>query len=179
MDNTKPMKNTKTYAIIITALFAALTAAFSQIFIPIGPVPINLALLAVFTAAGLLSPGRAVLSQVIFLLLGAAGVPVFSGFHGGFASIVGPTGGYLVGYVVAALTISLMLKWLGKKVYTVVPSIIVGLALCYAFGTAWFVISTGTGILDALMVCVVPFLIGDAIKTAVATLLILRLKNVV
>ena len=155
MDNTKPMKNTKTYAIIITALFAALTAAFSQIFIPIGPVPINLALLAVFTAAGLLSPGRAVLSQVIYLLLGAAGVPVFSGFHGGFASIIGPTGGYLVGYVVAAL------------------------ALCYAFGTAWFVISTGTGILDALMVCVVPFLIGDAVKTAVATLLILRLKNVV
>lgn len=74
MDNTKPMKSTKIYAIIITALFAALTAVFSQISIPIGPVPVNLALLAVFTAAGLLSPGRAVLSQVVYLLLGAVGV---------------------------------------------------------------------------------------------------------
>lgn len=105
MDNTKPMKSTKIYAIIITALFAALTAVFSQISIPIGPVPVNLALLAVFTAAGLLSPGRAVLSQVVYLLLGAVGVPVFSGFRGGFAVLAGPTGGYIVGYIVAALTI--------------------------------------------------------------------------
>lgn len=75
MDNTKPMKSTKIYAIIITALFAALTAVFSQISIPIGPVPVNLALLAVFTAAGLLSPGRAVLSQVVYLLLGRRGRP--------------------------------------------------------------------------------------------------------
>ncbi len=179
MDNTKPMKSTNIYAIIITALFAALTAVFSQISIPIGPVPVNLALLAVFTAAGLLSPGRAVLSQVVYLLLGAVGVPVFSGFRGGFAVLAGPTGGYIVGYIVAALTISLLLKRFGKKIHTVIPSIIAGLALCYTFGTAWFVISTGTGILEALMVCVVPFLIGDAAKIAAATLLIHRLKKVV
>ena len=179
MDNTKPMKNTKTYTIIITALFAALTAVFSQISIPIGPVPVNLALLAVFTAGGLLSPGRAVLCQVIYLLLGAVGVPVFSGFRGGFAVLAGPTGGYVIGYIAAALTISLLLKWLGKKIYTVIPSIIAGLALCYAFGTAWFVISTGTGFLEALMICVVPFLFGDAAKIAVAALLSLRLKKAV
>lgn len=179
MDHTKSIKQTKTYSMIITALFAALTAVFSQIAIPIGPVPVNLALLAVMTAGGLLGMGRAVMSQLIYLLVGAVGVPVFSGFRGGFAVLAGPTGGYIIGYIFAAFAIALLLKLFGKKIHTVVLSIIAGIVLCYAFGTAWFVISTGTGILEALMVCVVPFLIGDAAKTIVAAFLIVRLKKVV
>lgn len=179
MEHTKSVKSSRTYALVITALFAALTAAFSQISIPIGPVPVNLALLAVCTAGGLLPTGRAVMSQVIFLLVGGAGIPVFAGFRGGVSVLVGPTGGYIIGYIVAALVISLMLKKLGKKIYTVVPSIIIGILLCYAFGTAWYVVSTGTGIVDALLLCVVPFLIGDAAKTAAAAFLIMRLKKIV
>lgn len=179
MENTKSIKQTKTYSMIVIALFAALTAVFSQISIPIGPVPINLALFAVFTAGGLLGIGRAVMSQLIYLLVGMVGVPVFSGFRGGFAVLAGPTGGYIIGYIIAAFAIALMLKLLGKKIYTVVLSIIVGIALCYAFGTAWFVVSTGTGILEALMICVVPFLVGDAAKTLAATFLIMRLKKIV
>lgn len=191
MDNVQTKRNirgTKTYSLIITAFFAALTAVFSQISIPIGPVPINLALLAVFAAGGILGTKKAVVSQVVYVLLGAVGVPVFAGFKGGFQAIAGPTGGYIVGYIVAALVIGLTF-WAFDKKYTSgnaavkilisVVSMILGLAACYALGTVWFVISTGTNFAAALFTCVIPFLIGDALKIAVATLLTIRLKKFV
>lgn len=84
------------------AVFAALAAVFSQISIPIGPVPINLALLAVFAAGGMLSAAEAVFAVMLFLVLGAAGLPVFAGFNAGLGALFGPTGGYLIGYLPAA-----------------------------------------------------------------------------
>lgn len=175
----KNIKNTKTYSLVLVALFTALTAVFSQIFIPIGPVPINLALLAVFISGGLLGIARSTTSQLVFLLLGAVGVPVFAGFKGGFGSLIGPTGGYIIGYVLAVLAISLILSKTGKKIPFIVLSLVVGLIICYAFGTAWFVYSTNTAFIDALFLCVIPFLIGDAVKIALATFLIYRLKKFV
>ena len=87
---------------IYCALFAALTAVCSQLAIPIQPVPINLALLSVYIAGGLLGGGMGAASQAVFLLIGAVGVPVFAGFRGGVQALVGPTGGYLIGYAAAA-----------------------------------------------------------------------------
>ena len=81
---------------IYCALFAALTAVCSQLAIPIQPVPINLALLSVYIAGGLLGGGMGAASQAVFLLIGAVGVPVFAGFRGGVQALVGPTGGYLI-----------------------------------------------------------------------------------
>lgn len=191
MDNTKSTRNiraTKTYSIIITAFFAALTAVCSQIAIPIGPVPINLALFSVFTAAGLLGLAKGTISQVVYVLLGAVGVPVFAGFKGGIGALVGPTGGYIIGYIFAALVTSLIF-WLFRnkfssakvvvRVLISVLAMVAGLFICYAFGTAWFLISSGVPFAKAMMACVIPFLPGDAVKIAVATLLTIRLKKYV
>lgn len=178
-EQVKSIKQTKTYSMLLIALFAAITAVFSQISIPIGPVPINLALLAVFTAAGLLNVKQAVASQAIYILMGIIGVPVFAGFRGGFAVIFGPTGGYILGYIAAAFLISLLLKKIGKKPVFIALAIILGLILCYTLGTIWFVLSSGTGVVAALSACVFPFLPGDACKIAVATILSVKLKKIV
>ena len=171
------IKNTKTYSIVLIALFAALTAVFSQISFPIGPIPINLGLLAVFISSGLLTVGKSVLSQAVFLLIGAVGVPVFANFKGGLSALVGPTGGYLLGYIISAFAISLILAKFGKKIYQIAIALSVGLIICYAFGTLWYVVSTNTSFIDALFLCVTPFIIGDVIKIIVATTLICKLKK--
>ena len=104
----RDIKSSKTYSLVITALFTALTAVFAQISIPIGPVPINFAIFGVFLAGGILGLKRGVISQLIFVLIGAVGVPVFSNFGGGIGKLMGPTGGYIIGYIVAALIIGLV-----------------------------------------------------------------------
>lgn len=185
--NVHNLKENKTYGVILVALFAAIMVVCSQISVPIGPVPINLGLLGVFIAAGLLPPLKAVLSQVVFILLGLVGLPVFAGFKGGFGVLAGPTGGYIIGYILAAFAISIILTVVRKKqslstvahIIWCVISIIVGVVLCYALGTAWFVISTGNTVAQALAVCVIPFIAGDIVKTALATILIVRLKRFV
>lgn len=164
---------------IYCALFAALTAVCSQIAIPLQPVPINLALLSVYIAGGLLGGGMGAASQAVYLLIGAAGVPVFSGFSGGFQALIGPTGGYLIGYAAAAFITGIMIKHLGTKPLKVALSCAAGMAACYALGTAWYCIQSGTPVLAALSLCVFPFLPGDAVKIAAAALLIPRLKKIV
>ncbi len=164
-----------TYSLVLIALFAALTAVFSQISVPIGPVPINLGLLSVFTAGGLLGIKRAVMSQVLYVLLGAAGVPVFAGFKGGFAALSGPTGGYIIGYILAAGTVAVLCRFWKKRAAALITGMLIGLILCYAFGTVWFIILTQTDFASALSSCVLPFLPGDAVKIAAATTICLRL----
>lgn len=158
------------------ALFTALMAVFSQISIPIGPVPINLALLAIFTAGGLLSAGQAVCSVLLFLLLGAAGLPIFAGFKAGLGALAGPTGGYLIGYLPAAFCTGLFCKK-QQSFWRWASGMTLGLALCYLFGTTWFVLSTKSEIWHALCVCVFPFLPGDAVKIALAAYLTIKVKK--
>lgn len=186
--NKRDIRSTATYTIVIVALFTALTAVFAQISIPIGPVPINLSLLAVMLAGGILGLKKGTISQLVYLLIGTIGVPVFSNFGSGVGKLAGPTGGYIIGYVVAAAIIGLMFILLKKpyakgnsavKSAICVLAFVLGLAACYGFGTAWYVVSTGTPFAAALMVCVVPFLIGDAAKIIIATILTVRLKDIV
>lgn len=168
--------------LVLCAMMAAITAVCAQVAIPIGPVPINLAMLSVFVAGGLLGAGAGAVSQTVYLLVGLLGVPVFSGFSGGPGVVVGPTGGYIVGYIAAAWLTGLLVGHLavrenGKlRVPVVVLAMAAGLATCYALGTAWFLAVTGAGLWYALTVCVIPFLAGDALKIAVATLLVCRLR---
>lgn len=161
-----------------TALFAALTAVCSQLAVPMPwGVPINLATMAVFLAAALLPLPYAVASQAVYLALGMLGAPVFSAFRGGFDVLVGPTGGYLVGYLLAvALTGGLLC--LGKRTGArYVFAMVVGLLGCYALGTAWFMYLMQMDLMSALWMCVIPYLIGDGLKIAVATTLALRLQQ--
>jgi biotin transport system substrate-specific component len=164
MDN---MKNNKAYMYILCAFFAALTAVFSQIQIPLPftPVPINLALLSALLAGALLGPVKGAISMVVYILLGIVGLPVFAGFEAGVGAVVGPTGGYIIGYITAAIIAGLFVR---DKYF--LPIILVGLITavlsCYTLGTAWFCIFMNMGVLKALALCVLPFILGDAVKIA-------------
>lgn len=171
--------NTK--KMILCALFAALTAVCSMISIPLPftPVPINLATLSFFLAGGLLGSRYGAVSQVVYVFLGAVGLPVFAGFTGGLGIITGATGGYIIGYVAGAWLIGLMTEKLGHGFYRNIISMVCGLAVCYTLGTLWFMFITSTGFAAALMMCVVPFLIGDAIKITAGAILVKKLYKLV
>ena len=173
------MQKSKTHALVLCALFAAMTAALSQIIIPIGPVPINLATLAVFCSGALLGSKLGALSQGVWVALGAAGVPVFAMFRGGLGALVGPTGGYIIGYVPAAFVTGLIIEKFGKDSKIMYPvAMFVGMLIYFTLGTVWFVFLTGTGLASALMICVIPFLPGDFIKIAAATILTKQLQPI-
>lgn len=161
-------KNHTIYSMALMALFAALTAVFSQIMIPLGPIPINLALLAVFACGGTLGWKKGTASIALYIVLGLAGIPVFTGFQGGPAKIAGPTGGYILGYLFAVWIIGFFCDKIGRKTWILAFSMILGLAVCYLFGTLWFTFSTGTGIIESLAMCVLPYLPGDAGKIIAA-----------
>lgn len=149
-------------------MFAVLTAVFSQILIPIGPVPINLALIAVFTSALLMDIKYSVFGQVIYVLLGIIGIPVFAGFKSGIGTVFGPTGGYIFSYIISVAVISLFVKLFKNKTLFNLIGLVIGLLLCYLIGTVWFVFITGRNFADALMICVVPFIVGDVVKIALS-----------
>lgn len=171
----------KTKKMILCALFAALTAVCSMISIPLPftPVPINLATLSVFLAGGLLGSRYGALSQLVYVLLGAIGLPVFHSFTGGLGILTGPTGGYIIGYVAAAWLIGFLSEKLGRVYYKNMISMTAGLAVCYTLGTVWFMYITSTGLAAALMLCVVPFLLGDAIKIVAGSILVKKLHRLV
>lgn len=161
----------------LSAVFAALTVICTMINLPIGPVPINLAMLSVFLSGGVLGARFGTLSQLCYLLMGTAGLPVFSNFSGGPAKLAGPTGGYLFGYLLAAFLTGIIITRFGPRLRFMLPGMVFGLAGCYLLGTLWFLLSTKSALGTALMACVVPFLPGDALKIAVACLLIPTLRK--
>lgn len=186
-------KYSKTTYLVLCGLFAALMAICSFITIPLGftPVPVNLGTLGVFLCGGILGAKYGTVSEMVYVLLGAAGVPVFAGFRGGVGVLAGPTGGYIIGYLAAAFLIGLILdKYYSSKqnnniaditgsvkLYAILAgSLLLGLAACYALGTLWFIISTGTGLWASLVACVFPFIPGDIIKIAAGTFLVKKLR---
>lgn len=171
------MKQKSVEEMALCAFFAALTAVLSQVSIPLQPVPVNLATFSVCLAGGVLSAGSAAASQGIYVLLGLIGLPVFAGMSGGVGILAGPTGGYLVGYVAAAWMIGFLRGKTGCSPVRTVLSMVSGSVLCYVFGTAWFMVSTKSGLGAALGLCVLPFLIGDTLKIAAASVVAPRLSR--
>lgn len=165
--------------LVFVALFAAVMTVCAQIQIPFGEVPFTLQTLGVFIASSLLGWKRGTLSVIVYVLLGLAGVPVFAGFSGGIGVLFGPTGGYIIGFIFTALIVGLMTEKLGKKLWVEIVSMILGLAVCYAFGTAWFMFQMKMGLVESLLLCVVPYPIADALKIAFASVLVNRLDKVI
>ena len=124
---------------VYIAVFAVLIAICSWISIPT-TVPFTLQTFAVFLAVGVLGGKRGSLSVLIYILLGAVGIPVFAGFSGGFGILLGQTGGYIVGFLFSALLMWLMEALLGKKTWVLGLSMVLGLIVCYAIGTVWFMV---------------------------------------
>ena len=183
----------KTYDIVYIAVFAVIMAICSWISIP-AAVPFTLQTFGVFVAVGVLGGKRGTLSVLVFILLGAIGVPVFAGFSGGFGILLnntggvgvlaGTTGGYIIGFLFSALVMWAMEKLPGKKSVMQIVSMIVGLIVCYAFGTAWFMIvyssaNGAVGLATVLGWCVIPFIIPDIIKIVLAYGLSRKLRKFV
>ena len=169
----------KTLDMVYIALFACLMAICAWISIP-GQIPFTLQTMGVFLAVGLLGGKRGTVAVLVYILMGAVGLPVFSGFAGG----LGMTGGYIVGFLVSALLMWAMEALFGSKKWVLPVSMVVGLIACYAFGTAWFMVvytsSKGAITLGAVLgMCVIPYIIPDAVKIAVALLLTKALKRFV
>lgn len=162
--------------LIFASLFAAIICVLAPFVIPIGPIPLSLATFAIYIAASVLDWKYGTLAVIVYILIGMAGLPVFSGFSGGVMIIAGPTGGYIVGYIVCALVIGQIVDRNEQKKWVYPVAMIVGTALLYACGTARFVHLTGTTLMGALAVCVIPFLIGDAIKIILASVMARRLR---
>ena len=171
----------RVYDMAYIGIFTALIAICSWISIPTA-IPFTLQTFAVFLAVALLGGRRGTLAVVVYVLLGAVGVPVFGGFTGGIDIILRNTGGYIIGFIFSALAMWLLESILGRKTWAQAVSMTVGLLVCYAFGTAWFMFvymrdMGAVGLSTVLGWCVLPFLVPDAVKIALALLLSRALRR--
>lgn len=176
-------QRSKTYDLVYVSIFVVLIAVCSWISIPL-TVPVTLQTFGVFIAVGLLGGKRGTLAVLVYILMGAIGIPVFSGFTGGIGILAGTTGGYIVGFLFSALLMWGMEKLFGKDTKVLAGSMILGLAVCYAVGTLWFMAvyaasSGAVGIFTVLGWCVFPFIIPDIAKIALALILTKRLSGVI
>lgn len=176
------VKRNKTVDIAQIAMFAAILAICSWISIPTA-IPFTLQTFGVFLAVGVLGGKKGTLAVVVYIILGMIGVPVFAGFSGGMQVLLGSTGGYIIGFILSALLMWTMEKIFGKNKAVLLISMILGLLVCYLFGTIWFMTvfaktSGAIGIWTALTWCVIPYLIPDGIKIAVAFVLSLKLTKI-
>ena len=146
--------------LLYAALLGAMLCLLCPISIPIGMIPISLSTFGVALVASLTDKRTATACILIYLGLGALGLPVFAGFVGGATILGGPTGGFLIGYLPIALLGA------GGKRSTALVRIILGTLICYAIGLAWFMWVTNTPLWSGFGLCVLPFLLPDAIKLA-------------
>ena len=163
------------------ALFAVLMAICAWITIPM-TVPFTLQIFAVFAALATLGGRRGTYAVAVYLLLGAVGLPMGAGFQGGLGWLLGTTGGYIVGFLCIALIYWLMTAKLGESLPVSIAASVLGLLVCYLFGTAWFMAvyarSTGpVGIMTALGWCVFPYVVPDLLKLVLAVTLSHRVKG--
>ena len=180
-DSEKTTSRFRTVDLAYIALFAVLMAVCAWITIPM-TVPFTLQIFAVFAALVTLGGRRGTYAVVVYLLLGAVGLPVGAGFQGGLGWLLGTTGGYIVGFLCIALLYWLLTAKLGESLPVVIAACVLGLALCYAFGTAWFMAvyartSGPVGVMTALGWCVFPYIIPDLVKLVLAVLLSRRVKQ--
>lgn len=151
---------------LMTALICIL-APFS-ILLPLSPVPISLGTLAVYLTAVILGMKRSFISVMLYLLLGMAGLPVFTGFTGGIGRLLGPTGGYLIGYLLIALICGYFTDKWSRRIPLILLGMLIGTIACYSFGTLWLAYHTGLSLIAALSTGILPFLPADAIKLLAA-----------
>ena len=172
----------KTYDMICIAMFAVIMAVCSWISIPT-LVPFTMQTFALFLSFGVLGGKRGTLVVVVYVLLGAVGVPVFAGFSSGLGVLMGTTGGYVLGFLLSGLLYWMFERILGEKNWVRALSMILGMITYYIFGTIWFMVvytqTTGAiGLGAVLGWCVFPFVVPDIIKMVLALVLSDRLRGI-
>lgn len=165
------------YNLVSCALFAAIICIFAPMSVPIGPIPVSLTNLVLYVAIFIIGTQGTVISFLVYMLLGIVGLPVFSGYAGGLAKVVGPTGGYLVGFVPMVIIMGLIYYKVANKMKPVanvavtIVGMILGTLVAYLLGTLWFMKQTGSELGYALSVCVYPFIPFDLGKMVIANIL--------
>lgn len=182
MNNKNEMnKKFRTVDLVFIALGAVFIAICSWISIPT-TVPFTMQTFAIFLVLAALGGKRGTVAIILYILLGVVGIPVFSRFTSGIGVLLGSTGGYIVGFIFIGFIYWLTVRILGKKLWVEILAMVIGLAVCYSFGTVWFMIvyagSNGpVGIAMVLSWCVIPFIIPDLIKLGLALTLARRLSR--
>lgn len=162
----------RTKQMVLIALMTAVTCILGPLSIPLpfSPVPISLTNFAIFLAIFVLGMKNGTISFIIYLLLGAVGVPVFSSFRGGLQVLAGPTGGYLIGFIFLALIMGFALDHFDRKLVPTIIGMIIGMVVCYAFGTVWLAKLLSLSFKEGLMMGVIPYLAGDVAKIIIAAI---------
>ncbi len=165
-----------TREIIICGIFAAIISVFSVMTIPIGEVPVTMGLFGVMIAGVVLGAKRSVTAVIIYILIGAVGIPVFAGFKGGAAVIVGATGGYITSYIFVGLIAGFFVQFgrnlsKNKRIILNIAACFAGIIICYFLGTVQFMLITQNPASAAIMKCVLPFIPFDVIKAVTAAIL--------
>lgn len=162
------MKKTTVYQMTAMALMAALMCVVGPMSVPIGPIPISFTNFVIYLAVWLMEGQAAAASYCVYLLIGVVGLPVFSGYSGGLGKLLGPTGGYLIGFIFMAMICSTVVRRTNYHAVFSAAGMVAATAVAYGFGTAWFMIQAKAALGYSLMTCVVPFIPGDLVKIAVA-----------
>jgi biotin transport system substrate-specific component len=166
--------------IVLSGLFAALTAALSQIVIniPVSPVPITLQVFSVVLAGAILGSRLGAISQLVYVITGAVGLPVFAGFEAGIGVILGPKGGYIVGFPVLAFITGLLIERQRKPgLLSIFASMLAGMAVFYAIGTAWLGAVLKLNFIEAIIVGTAWFFPLDALKLVLASMLVRQMRR--
>ena len=171
----KPLAETgsRSRSVAFTALSIAIIAVSAWITVPIGPVPFTLQMFAVTFAILVLAPKQAIGAIAGYLVLGAIGVPVFSGMRGGIGVLMGPTGGFLWGYLIGvSVAVALLALFRARGIDNFAVGVLSGLvftAVAYVCGWAQYMLVAGVGPLESLLVTVAPFVVVDIVKIVAAT----------
>lgn len=173
------MNKSKSYSIVLMGLFVAIMAVCAWVSIPMVPIPITLQTMGVFITVSILGAKKGTVSIIIYILLGAIGLPVFSNFTGGFGIILSPTGGFILGFIFTTIIAGFISEHFKCSILTNIFAMTSGLVACYLIGTIWYCVYARVDVLTAFLVCVVPFLIGDAVKIGVSSILATKLKKLI
>ena len=178
-----------TRQLTLCAVMAAVMCVIAPISLPIGPIAVTGGTLTIFLTGCLLGPWRGLAATAVYLLAGFVGLPVFSNYMGGAGRLIGPTGGYLVGYLPMMLLAGLAAEYAlrrfagqGKKGQVLALSLsffgmVLATAVLYAFGTAWYCVQAGADLQTALAACVLPFIPFDLMKMVLALLICIPVRR--
>lgn len=167
--------NTKKIALI--GIVAAIICVFAPLSVPAGAIPISLSTFAIYVVSCSVNKNISLPAVAVYIFIGAVGLPVFSSFSGGLQCITGYTGGYIIGYIPCAFIIGLLTDKFENKRFIYPLSMVAGTVVCYLFGTLWYMYRAECGFLQALTVCVIPFIICDIIKITAASFIGITLKK--
>ena len=163
----------KIVEIVKIALMAAIISVLGPLSVPLPftPVPVSFTIMAVYLTSYLLGSKTGTLSVIIYILVGLAGLPVFSGFTGGAAKLIGPTGGYIIGFIFIAIIGGFFVDKFKGNFFLSLLGMAIGTAICYLFGSLWLAYQASMNLKQALLAGVVPYVALDCAKMVIAVLL--------